>query len=160
MKKIANNQDRDGVASGKAQAHHWAILMPSNMANAVGGHSSHLRGEALSPLVRNRARNLMLAERYGLLLANNPTPGTEEWREMTLINGLMGLHADRIARLELRLARAVSMQARRDLRRVKKRRMLAIRIVTNVEILDCTGQTQSPYEERTAPVAGWKPYSI
>lgn len=44
MKKIANNQDRDGVASGKAQAHHWAILMPSNMANAVGGHSSHLRG--------------------------------------------------------------------------------------------------------------------
>ena len=67
-------------------------------------------GEALSPLVRNRARNLMLAERYGLLLANNPTPGTEEWREMTLINGLMGLHADRIARLELRLARSVSMQ--------------------------------------------------
>jgi hypothetical protein len=40
----------------------------------------------------------MLAERYGLLLANNPTPGTEEWREMTLINGFMGLHADRIAR--------------------------------------------------------------
>lgn len=120
MKKIANNQDRDGVASGKAQAHHWAILMPSNMANAVGGHSSHLRGEALSPLVRNRARNLMLAERYGLLLANYPTPGTEEWREMILINGLMGLHADRIARLELRLARSISMQARRDLRRVKK----------------------------------------
>ena len=77
-------------------------------------------GEALSPLVRNRARNLMLAERYGLLLANNPTPGTEEWREMTLINGFMGLHADRIARLELSLARSVSMQARRDLRRVKK----------------------------------------
>ncbi|MGL5241227.1 MAG: hypothetical protein ACRC85_10640, partial [Kluyvera ascorbata] len=77
-------------------------------------------GEALSPLVRNRARNLMLAERYGLLLATNPTQGTEEWREMTLINGLMGLHADRIARLELSLARSVSMQARRDLRRVKK----------------------------------------
>ncbi|MGL5242221.1 MAG: hypothetical protein ACRC85_15735, partial [Kluyvera ascorbata] len=76
--------------------------------------------DALSPLVRNRARNLMLAERYGLLLATNPTPGTEEWREMTLINGLMGLHADRIARLELSLARSVSMQARRDLRRVKK----------------------------------------
>ncbi|ENL8244911.1 TPA: hypothetical protein RFT19_004208 [Klebsiella pneumoniae subsp. pneumoniae] len=76
--------------------------------------------DALSPLVRNRARNLMLAERYGLLLATNPTPGTEEWREMTLINGLMGLHADRIARLELRLARSISMQARRDLRRVKK----------------------------------------
>ena len=35
-------------------------------------------GEALSPLVRNRARNLMLAERYGLLLANNPTPGTDD----------------------------------------------------------------------------------
>ena len=104
------------MASGKAQAHHWAILMPSNMANAVGGHSSHLRGE------RRFLRwcEIVLAERYGLLLANNPTPGTEEWREMTLINGLMGLHADRIARLELRLARAVSMQARRDLRRVKK----------------------------------------
>ena len=76
-------------------------------------------GEALSPLVRNRARNLMLAERYGLLLANYPTPGTEEWREMALINGLMGLHADRIARLELSLARSVLMQTRRDLRRVK-----------------------------------------
>ena len=47
-------------------------------------------GEALSPLVRNRARNLMLAERYGLLLATNPTPGTEEWREMTLITDSWG----------------------------------------------------------------------
>lgn len=30
--------------------------------------------------------------------------------------------------------------------------MLAIRIVTDVEILDCSGQNQSPYEARPAPV--------
>ena len=35
--------------------------------------------------------------------------------------------------------------------------MLAIRIVTDVEILDCSGQNQSPYEARPAPVVGWKP---
>lgn len=35
--------------------------------------------------------------------------------------------------------------------------MLAIRIVTNVEILDCTGRTQSQYEERSAPDKGLNP---
>ena len=30
--------------------------------------------------------------------------------------------------------------------------MLAIHMVTDIEILDCTGQTQSPYEARSAPV--------
>ncbi|BDT21363.1 hypothetical protein CF204P1_00860 [Citrobacter freundii] len=35
--------------------------------------------------------------------------------------------------------------------------MLAIHMVTDIEILDCTGRTQSPCEARPAPVAGWKP---
>lgn len=35
--------------------------------------------------------------------------------------------------------------------------MLAFRIVTDVEILDCTGRTQSPYEARSAPVVGCNP---
>jgi hypothetical protein len=42
MKNLTNNQDPDGVES-VLRAHHWLILMPPNMVNAVDGHSSHLR---------------------------------------------------------------------------------------------------------------------
>ena len=35
--------------------------------------------------------------------------------------------------------------------------MLAIHMVTDIEILDCTGRTQSPYEERSAPDKGLNP---
>lgn len=45
MKNLTSNQDPDGVESVPAQAHHWLILMPPNMVNAVDGHSSHLREE-------------------------------------------------------------------------------------------------------------------
>ncbi|EPH6115638.1 MULTISPECIES: hypothetical protein [Enterobacteriaceae] len=79
--------------------------------------------DALSPLVRNRTRNLILAERYGQLLLTHPEPESEAWREMTLIHGLMGLHADRIARLELSNALTALMRAKRELRRVKTRRI-------------------------------------
>ncbi|MEI7253527.1 hypothetical protein [Dickeya dadantii] len=77
----------------------------------------------LSPLLRNRVRNLLLAERFGQLLKANPEPGTEQWREMTLIHGLMGLHTDEIMRLELMQAKTGLKQVRhvkRDLRRIKK----------------------------------------
>ena len=78
----------------------------------------------LPPLVRNRVRNLLLAERFGQLLKANPEPGTEQWREMALIHGLMGRHTDEIMRLELMRAR-VSLkqvrQAKRDLRRIKRK---------------------------------------
>lgn len=69
-------------------------------------------GDELPPLARNRARNLILAERLGQLWQNPPKPGTEEWREMTLIYGLMGQHTDRIMRLEIMNARAELAQVK------------------------------------------------
>lgn len=68
--------------------------------------------ENLSPLVRNRARNLILAERLGELLALSPLPGSDEWRELMLICGLMGRHADRIAKLEMMNAQSAFIRAR------------------------------------------------
>ncbi|WP_241623196.1 hypothetical protein [Rosenbergiella australiborealis] len=62
-------------------------------------------GQAFFPLVvpehftakeSNRARNLILAKRWAELYAMNPPPRTEHYREMMLINGLMGQHTDRI----------------------------------------------------------------
>ncbi len=77
--------------------------------------------ESLSPLETNRVRNLLLAERFGQLSKANPEPGTEQWREMTLIHGLMGLHTDEIMRLELVKAKAGRAYAKRELQRIKKR---------------------------------------
>lgn len=62
--------------------------------------------DELSPLVKNRVRNLMLAEHLGPLIQSDPEYGTEAWREMVLLNGMMGLHTDRIMRLELQKAKA------------------------------------------------------
>ncbi|MEH5014635.1 hypothetical protein [Phytobacter diazotrophicus] len=76
--------------------------------------------EAFSPLVRNRIRNLILAERHGQLLLTHPEPDAEVWREMMLIDGLMWRHAHRIARLELNNARAALMRAKRERRNVRK----------------------------------------
>lgn len=68
--------------------------------------------ENVSPLVRNRARNLILAERLGELLALSPLPGSHGWRELMLICGVMGRHADRIAKLELINAQSAFSRAR------------------------------------------------
>lgn len=76
---------------------------PMGNTNAVkhGGRSR----QAFFPLVvpehftaidSNRARNLILAKRWGELYAMNPSPRTEHYREMMLINGLMEQHTDRI----------------------------------------------------------------
>lgn len=81
-------------------------------------------GDDLSPLVKNRVRNLLLAERFGQLLKANPEPGTEQWREMTLIHGLMGLHTDEIMKLELMKEKSSLKQLRqtkRNLRRIKRK---------------------------------------
>ena len=79
-------------------------------------------GAALSPLVQNYARNLMLAKRLGKLLQTSPEPGSEEWREMILIYGLMGQHTDRIMRHELMHAKANLMQAKLMLSKANKMR--------------------------------------
>lgn len=78
-------------------------------------------GDELSPLLKNRVRNLMLAEHLGLLIQSDPEYGTEAWREMVLLNGMMGLHTDRIMRLELMKAKAGLAYAKRDLIRLKRR---------------------------------------
>ncbi|ENI4429338.1 MULTISPECIES: hypothetical protein [Klebsiella] len=77
--------------------------------------------DELSPLVKNRVRNLMLAEHLGPLIQSDPEYGTEAWREMVLLNGMMGLHTDRIMRLELQKAKADHARARLELIRLKKR---------------------------------------
>ncbi|EPC9791665.1 TPA: hypothetical protein NO902_003338 [Klebsiella variicola subsp. variicola] len=77
--------------------------------------------DELSPLVKKRVRNLMLAEHLGPLIQSDPEYGTEAWREMTLLYGMMGLHTDRIMRLELMKAKAGRAYAKRELRRIKKR---------------------------------------
>lgn len=77
-------------------------------------------GEALSPLVRNYARNLMLAEQLGKLLQESPEPGSEEWREMILIYGLMGQHTDCIMRYEQMHAKANLMHAKLILNKPNK----------------------------------------
>lgn len=76
--------------------------------------------DELSPLLKNRVRNLMLAEHLGLLIQSDPEYGTEAWREMTLLYGMMGLHTDRIMRLELQKAKADLARARLELIRLKK----------------------------------------
>lgn len=63
----------------------------------------------------------MLAEHLGLLIQSDPEYGTETWREMALLNGMMGLHTDRIMRLELQKAKADHARARLELIRLKKR---------------------------------------
>lgn len=78
-------------------------------------------GDELSPLLKNRVRNLMLSEHLGLLIQSDPEYGTEAWREMTLLYGMMGLHTDRIMRLELQKAKADLSRARLELIRLKKR---------------------------------------
>ncbi|MFA1654750.1 hypothetical protein ACDX31_11170 [Klebsiella quasipneumoniae] len=78
-------------------------------------------GDELSPLVKNRVRNLLLAEHLGLLIQSDPEYGTEAWREMTLLYGMMSLHTDRIMRLELMKAKADLARARLELIRLKKR---------------------------------------
>ncbi|MBL1580853.1 hypothetical protein ELC72_28875, partial [Klebsiella pneumoniae] len=75
----------------------------------------------LSPLLKSRVRNLMLAEHLGLLIQSDPEYGTETWREMALLNGMMGLHTDRIMRFELQKAKADLTRARLELLRLKKR---------------------------------------
>ncbi|EMQ0911029.1 MULTISPECIES: hypothetical protein [Enterobacteriaceae] len=77
--------------------------------------------DEFSPLLKNRIRNLMLAEHLGLLIQSDPEYGTEAWREMTLLYGMMGLHTDRIMRLELMKAKAGRAYAKRELQRIKKR---------------------------------------
>ncbi|MBL1917834.1 hypothetical protein ELE98_38815, partial [Klebsiella pneumoniae] len=71
----------------------------------------------LSPLLKSRVRNLMLAEHLGLLIQSDPEYGTETWREMALLNGMMGLHTDRIMRFELQKAKADLTRARLELLR-------------------------------------------
>lgn len=63
----------------------------------------------------------MLAEHLGPLIQSDPEYGTEAWREMTLIYGMMGLHTDRIMKLELQKAKAGLARARLELIRLKKR---------------------------------------
>lgn len=107
MKKV-NQQSRSGWGGKRAGAG-----APYGNTNAVK-HGERSRqaffpfegDDQLSPLVRNRARNLMIAERLGQLLQNHPSPGTEEYREMRLFEGMMGQHTDRIMRLGLMNARA------------------------------------------------------
>nr|DAY62043.1 MAG TPA: hypothetical protein [Caudoviricetes sp.] len=77
--------------------------------------------DELSPLVKNRVRNLILAEHLGPLMQSVPAYRTEAWREMTLVHGMMGPHTDRIMRLELMKAKAGAAWAKRELQRVKKR---------------------------------------
>lgn len=62
----------------------------------------------------------MLAEHLGLLIQSDPEYGTETWREMALLNGMMGLHTDRIMRFELQKAKADLTRARLELLRLKK----------------------------------------
>ena len=64
---------------------------------------------------------ISLAEHLGLLIQSDPEYGTEAWREMTLLYGMMGLHTDRIMRLELMKAKADLARARLELIRLKKR---------------------------------------
>lgn len=54
-------------------------------------------------------------------MQSDPAYGTEAWREMTLIHGMMGLHTDRIMRLELMKAKADLACVKQELQRVKKR---------------------------------------
>ncbi len=62
----------------------------------------------------------MLAEHLGLLIQSDPEYGTETWREMALLNGMMGLHTDRIImRFELQKAKADLTRARLELLRLK-----------------------------------------
>lgn len=61
----------------------------------------------------------MLAEHLGLLIQSDPEYGTETWREMALLNGMMGLHTDRIMRFELQKAKADLTRARLELLRLK-----------------------------------------
>lgn len=78
--------------------------------------------DELSLLVKNRVRNLMLAEHLGPLIQSDPEYGTEAWREMVLLYGMMGLHhTDRIMRLELMKAKADLARSRLELIRLKKR---------------------------------------
>ena len=57
----------------------------------------------------------MLAEHLGLLIQSDPEYGTEAWREMTLLYGMMSLHTYRIMRLELMKAKADLARARLEL---------------------------------------------
>ncbi|WP_284124015.1 hypothetical protein [Klebsiella pneumoniae] len=84
----------------------------------------------------------MLAEHLGLLIQSDPEYGTETWREMALLNGMMGLHTDRIMRFELQKAKADLTRARLELLRLKKRlpaRCVICWLVV-VRILDSSGR--------------------
>lgn len=120
MKK-ADQQSRSGWGGKRKGAG-----APSGNTNAVK-HGERSRraffplegGDDLSPLVQNRVRNLILAERLGFLIQVYPEYRAEEWREMTLIYGLMWQHTDRIMRLELMKANANLANSKRVLSQIR-----------------------------------------
>ncbi|WP_433654946.1 hypothetical protein [Klebsiella variicola] len=77
--------------------------------------------DEFSPLLKNSLRNLMLAEHLGLLIPGNPDYGTEAWREMVLLNRIIGQHANCVMRLELMNAKSGLACAKRGAAKDKKR---------------------------------------
>ena len=65
---------------------------------------------SITPLTAMRIRNLLLAEHLGyMILEGRSFSGKpDDWREMMLIEGMMGQHTDRIIRLERRKSRAAA----------------------------------------------------
>ena len=83
----------------------------------------------MTPLVALKVRNLMMAERYGDLLRENPAAGTAPWRELMLIGGVTWQHTRRIISTMKKEARCALDEAKEGAKLAKAQRRNAQGIV-------------------------------